>query len=40
MVRWNGGRYDQNKVKALYAAMDEAHFRRTPWRRPSRLPGQ
>ncbi|HOB73640.1 MAG TPA: threonine synthase [Phycisphaerae bacterium] len=25
-VRWNGGRYDQNKVKALYAAMDEAHF--------------
>lgn len=25
-VRWNGGRYDQGKVKALYAAMDEAHY--------------
>ena len=25
-LRWNGGRYDRDKVSALYAAMDESHY--------------
>ncbi|HSW45848.1 MAG TPA: threonine synthase [Phycisphaerae bacterium] len=25
-VRWNGGRYNRDKVSALYAAMDESHY--------------
>ncbi len=26
-VRWNGGRYDRQKIQQLYAAMDEAHYK-------------
>src|SRR5690606_27291377 len=26
-VRWNGGRWNQDAAKKLYAAMDESHYR-------------
>ncbi|GMU23795.1 MAG: hypothetical protein AMXMBFR13_38730 [Phycisphaerae bacterium] len=26
-LRWNEGRYDANRIKGLYAAMDEGHYR-------------